>query len=215
MLQIATKGVAKSSDRQRTSVPTIKQLQQRLWDQRHAGSNCPVCGRRVRLYDRALNQAQGVFLVRLVILYVTHSGFYHARDVQAVSVAGHRAPPLGGDYSHLVSWGLIEADPRRPKSGYYRPTAEGIAFVRGETEVPSHIRKGNSPLLVDAEGFLDKTVTISDVLGTAFNFSDLTAAADDTSPWKASKPNAWRRSKNNRTRPKLQIARRRRDVSDE
>ena len=132
------------------------------------GSDCPCCGRLVKLYKRKLHAEMARFLTNLVNAYQKEPRYYSTREL----LPG--AAKAATDGSFLIHWGLIEKLQGKNKSGakagMYRPTADGIEFAHNRLAVASHIF-----LLVNKfQGFSKSTTFISDV--ESFNFHELMRA---------------------------------------
>lgn len=102
-----------------------------VWAELDRGTFCPCCQRSARRYPRPLHAEMAVFLVRLVRAFDQDKVWWHLRDLLP---GGDQAPKASTDGSYLVLWGLVKRHPER--TGLYRPTPAGIAFVRGRTTVP-------------------------------------------------------------------------------
>lgn len=135
-----------------------------------AGVECPCCGQFAKLYPRKLYADQAAWLIWLVR---RHTEIMGAGD-EAGWVPVTESPVRGGDYAKVAHWGLCELRPKdqgdnKRTSGLWRPTSDGILFVRGQLLVPSHV------LLFDNEvrGRSKDLVSIRDVLGEKFDYHEL------------------------------------------
>ena len=95
------------------------------------GAWCPCCQRTARRYPRRLHAEMAAFLVRLVKAYEGQKRWFHLREVLP---GGDEVPKASTDGAYLTAWGLVKRHPDR--TGFYRPTPAGVAFVRGRTTVP-------------------------------------------------------------------------------
>jgi hypothetical protein len=149
-----------------------------------AGTTCPCCGLYVRRYRRALGASQAAWLCWLVRAWEQDPRWYEANECRSVN-----GFVVGGDYAKVVYWGLAECKPaeegepeRARNSGPWRPTEKGIAFVRSETNVWSHVYifDGQIDRAMGREGFAGNLLLIRDVLGTRFDYDALMGG---TSRW--------------------------------
>lgn len=129
------------------------------------GANCPCCGQMTKVYRRALNANMARLLI---VLYRDHGQEW---------VHASKAGDGTGDLAKLRYWGYVETN--KPTagvpSGWWRVTAAGVAFVRGDVQAVRHA------LVFDGKciGFADSndTVTVHDALGDHFDYGDLMSAA--------------------------------------
>lgn len=149
-----------------------------------SGTLCPCCGQDVKLYPRKLYADMAAWLIWLVgrSFEVAAHDRAVSRDVPGIVPVQSRGwvrasehPTAGGDYGKLAHWGLAELRPKDPAdrtrrtSGWWIPTEKGVAFVRGQILVPSHVMLFNS----EVRGFSDEQVSIQQALGEKFSYSDL------------------------------------------
>lgn len=142
---------------------TVEEAKQELRDNWENGANCECCGQFVKLYRRKLSSSMARTLINM---YNAKADFnwVHRNNFKAVS----------NDYSYLRYWGLIqekklEYNSEKKNSGYWGITNKGREFVKGNSRVPSHIRLFNQKFY----GFEGKEVTITDCLGSKFNYNEL------------------------------------------
>lgn len=142
---------------------TVEEAKQELRDNWENGVNCECCGQFVKLYRRKLSSSMARTLINM---YNAKADFnwVHRNSFKAVS----------NDYSYLRYWGLIqekklEYNSEKKNSGYWGITNKGREFVKGNSRVPSHIRLFNQKFY----GFEGKEVTITDCLGSKFNYDEL------------------------------------------
>lgn len=110
---------------------SLASAHQQVWAELDKGVFCPCCQRNARRYPRPLHAEMATFLVRLVRAAETTKRWLHLREILP---GGSTAPKASTDGSYLVLWGLVKRHPER--TGLYRPTPAGVAFVRGRTTVP-------------------------------------------------------------------------------
>lgn len=134
--------------------------------------DCPCCGQLCRVYRRRLHAEMALNLLRLVVEHAKRgSGAYlHVREFVR---GGAQAGKASTDASYLVHWGLVEREPE--SRGLYRPTEAGVAFVRGELAVPSHLSIYNNRRV----GQSRKLITIRAAFGRSFDYDELMRAAPE------------------------------------
>jgi hypothetical protein len=128
------------------------------------GCRCPACDQHVKLYKRGLNAG----MARALILIsrgpkIDANGWV---DIKSIDVRG-------GDYAKLRYWELIEQRPnedqKKKDSGIWRVTQKGLKFISDQIRVPSHAHVYNDRV----RGWSDNDVNIRQVLGKAFDYSQL------------------------------------------
>jgi hypothetical protein len=127
-----------------TTVAAKLWLHQRL----RKGAPCPCCNQKAGVYKRSLRPPM------MSVLRIMHA---HLRELGLAPDAWIEVPRLlreykdrkdkkdkgvkyaaaGGDYAKLRFFNLLEADPTR--SGFFRLTSHGHAFVEGTAKSPSHV----------------------------------------------------------------------------
>ncbi len=130
---------------------------------------CPCCGRKGKVYKRKLNSGMARMLIRF---YEVHfrlpcQEWVHVHDLFGGFGQKHR------DWPVLRLWGLLERKDKRTDkenaSGFWKLTAKGRAFVRGEGEVPKHVFMYNRQKVDES----DERITIRQALGDAFDYAEL------------------------------------------
>lgn len=145
----------------------------RDWLREHvdAGACCPLCTQFAKVYPRTLTAAIARVLIRM----------WHAGAGEWVYLPAIRS--AGQDEAIARHFGLIEQypDARRPdgssRVGWWRLTAEGVAFVEGRHRIPRRARIYNNRRL----GFVDELdlVDVREVLGKQFSYAELMARPED------------------------------------
>jgi hypothetical protein len=102
--------------------------------QRENGVECPCCGRYVRVYQRKLNSGMALAFSKLCRIHLRD-------DKRAVHAREVCEPTKNRDFSQLRFWDLMEELPKSEDqhgrtSGYWLPTAKGLAFYYGSIRVP-------------------------------------------------------------------------------
>lgn len=151
--------------------PTLSEARLRYRAALPKGSRCPCCDRYGQSYIRKLNSGMAAALIWLVAKAqeLTKDEWI---DVPKEAPRGVLAKAR--DFTILRYWGLIERpgseDGRKKHPGLWRPTSDGIAFVRGERNAPSHVVVYNDQV----ERF-EGTTTIAGALGERFRYDELLA----------------------------------------
>jgi len=137
------------------------------------GTHCPLCNRFIKRYKRKMNSGMSR---SLIWLYEEHND----TGKRWIDV-GECAPTFvrrSNEISRLSLWGLVKEKPLsgddKKSSGMYRITNDGEDFVRGKTEVPSHVFLVNNVV----EGFSEGTISIRESLGDKFSYSELMGFID-------------------------------------
>ena len=134
----------------------------------YAGGYCPCCVQRVQLYPRKVYGAVAVFLIWLVRT-CEDGGWASLRD--APILQGRRG---GGDKDKLKFFGLAEekpndTDPKKKSSGFWRPTAKGIQFVRNQITIAKTAWGYNG----QCWGYSKEQVTIQEALGAKYDYREV------------------------------------------
>lgn len=126
--------------------------------------DCPTCGQHAKVYKRTITSSMAYALIQMYRAKGDEHGWFHLP-----SVVGH-----GGDAAKLAYWNFIEpkggerADGSK-RTGWWRITFDGEAFVRGTLFVRRYVHVYNGAVL----GKSGHTITIRDALGTRFNYDAL------------------------------------------
>lgn len=150
-----------------------------LGERVEGGEACPCCTQFAKVYARTITSSMAYALI--CIYHHAASGgpewFHVPSYLSRVARLGPTA--RGGDWAKLTAWGLLEeAEGRRddnsPRTGVYRITDAGKAFVRGETSLPrwAVFYDGRVLRLDDSQ-----VGTITDALAKRFNYAELMATA--------------------------------------
>ena len=139
------------------------------------GATCPCCGQFVKLYKRSLNSSMAVALLLIHKHYMRNpgDGFIHVPSYLSSCVS--TATVRGGDWAKLQYWGLIESDKEKredgsKRSGYWKITPSGTAFVLGDIRVAKYVYLYNSkPTGMQCH----EDVSIYEALGKKFNYQEL------------------------------------------
>lgn len=127
------------------------------------GAECPCCTQFAKVYRRKINSG----MARALISQWCAAGqdLVHTKALWL---------PFSKEAAQLQWWGLIAQDetPRDDggQSGWWRITDLGAGFVRRRVEVPKYAHVYDGRLLrLDTS----QTVSITDCLGTRFNYEEL------------------------------------------
>jgi hypothetical protein len=129
--------------------------------------DCPVCGRHAQIYRRKFHSSMALQLIRM---YQLGGGkeYIHASKLIVAGVSG------SGDFSKAKYWDLIFPKPttdneESKSNGFWILSDKGEQFVRGEIRIPREV------LVFDdkVEGISTETISITEALGTKFNYQEL------------------------------------------
>lgn len=145
---------------------TIEEARQFVESNRKEGCKCPACDQFCKEYNYNLNLSIALALIKLYKFHQDGTTWVHV-NTQLRQVSG-------GYFSLAKWWGLIvqkkkDGDESKRVSGYWALTRKGIDFVEGKLAVPSYVEMYNGEVL----GFSEYNMTISDCLGSKFNYRDL------------------------------------------
>ncbi len=158
------------------STTTIEQA--KMWLRAHTGKGgqCPCCHQRVQFYRRTLTTSMAYALIVIDTHFRTSPEWLHVP--QYLTEVGADEAARGGDYAKLKDWGFIEPQPGKraddsSRTGFWRITESGKAFVRGEIRAPKIIEMYNQR--PTGRSVSDETVSIQEALGTRFDYTKLMA----------------------------------------
>ncbi len=168
-------------------VTTLAEAQAYIKVRAQNGTACPCCTQEVKVVEKAIHpfMARTLIILHLHYLKEPNTKWVHVNSHLDSVALFHGIPLRGGDWPKLVMWGLIEEIPKTEKTedgkrvGYYRLTPKGVSFAKGETKVPraALIYAGRVLGLTS-----DRDVSIQDVLGKDFNYTDLLAGKFSDAP---------------------------------
>jgi hypothetical protein len=144
---------------------TLKDAQDVLRELLDEGAKCPCCTQFAKVYRRKIHATAAS---KLIAMYRSAGReWFHA-----LTVAGAHSP----DAVKARYWGLLEEDQATredgsKRTGWWRFTDKGVAWVKNETAVPkyAHLYDGRCLRLSG------DNVTIRDALGSKFNYNELMA----------------------------------------
>jgi hypothetical protein len=142
-------------------ITTLAEAKELLRSEMDKGAICPCCNQSVKMYRWKISAKIGAVLI----------AFYHQRNKWI-----HPLNDLGvnsGDYAKLRHFGLIVSSDHieedKKASGLWTITPRGIAFVEDRLTIHEKVKLYNNA----AYGFEGSQVTIHDVLGSSFSYSEL------------------------------------------
>ncbi len=152
--------------------------QAKVWLREHTkkGAECPCCRQRVQFYRRTLTSAMAHALIVIERHFRTNQDWLHVP--KHLTAVGAKEASRGGDYAKLRDWDLIEPRPGErddssTRTGFWKITSKGVAFVRGEIRVPKIIEIYNQHPTGNDVG--PGTISIQEALGTDFDYAKLMA----------------------------------------
>jgi hypothetical protein len=133
---------------------------------------CPSCGQTVKLYRRTIHST----MARQLIAIYRKGGTYRRAWVEVPELIKGMRGAGGGDYAKAAYWSLIEQRPGvredgSARTGWYRVTIQGEAFVRGLLKAQRFALVFNGQV----HGFDGPLVNIRQCLGKKFDYNDLMA----------------------------------------
>ena len=144
---------------------TLNDARQIILEGRDKGVECPCCGKYVKNYSRSFNESMARSLMWLEKAWQnTGRTWVNIPD---------QAPRWLVRTNQLATtrwWWLAESDPDRPLKGMWRPTEEGINFVKGLTRIPTKAVTYNGEVI----GMSENKVSINQVLGIPFDRTETT-----------------------------------------
>lgn len=143
---------------------TLEEARQWLRERITDGEKCPCCTQLAKVYKRKINSGMAAALIN----QWNHVGtdMAHTRDLWL---------PFSKEAAQLQWWGLVEQDQQLRDdggaSGRWRITGQGVRFIRKQLVVPKYARVYDGRNL----GLFGDLVSITDSLGSKFNYSELMA----------------------------------------
>lgn len=136
------------------------------------GVDCPCCGQLVKLYEYPLNNSIALTMMKMYRIHMIEGKSW-------IHVQKEINPSSGGYFSLAKWWGLMVGQAKdenddKKYSGYWGLTKKGIAFVRGEIDVPKAVKIFNSNLI----GFSEERINIKESLSKKFSYSELMKGTD-------------------------------------
>lgn len=132
------------------------------------GVDCPCCNQLAKVYHRTINATMARWMIALYHKSQADPRWYRIREPWSLKILGGT-----GDAAKLSYWKLIEEglndDPDKRKSGLWRLTPTGLAWVRGECSVEKVAHVYNAEVV----GFEGGPWTVVDALGKKFSYPDL------------------------------------------
>lgn len=134
------------------------------------GCICPCCNRINKLYPRTLNNTIARMLFGLVEAFQESQDWVHVRNIPWGTVDARAG---GGDLGKLVLWELaieeINDDPDKGRSGFWKPTPWGLAFLHNQLRVPRIAFVYQN----EVQSYSTDTVSIVEALGKLFSYAEL------------------------------------------
>lgn len=148
---------------------TLAQARAKLRQLVEEGEQCPTCTQFAKVYRRKIHASMAAALIAIYRATVMGSGEW----IEISKVLPHKQV---ADAAKLRYWGLVEEEPAvrsdgSERTGFWRITIKGIAFVRDQGVVPKYARLYDGRCL----GMDGDMVKISDCLGKKFDYGELMA----------------------------------------
>lgn len=153
---------------------SLEEAKSWLRDQVDDGARCPCCTQHAKVYKRALYAS---IARELMLLWrETGTNFGHWPTIHGTARKSLRLGAQGTALPKAAYWALIEDSdvPREDggRAGWWRVTAKGDAFCRGQITVPKYARVYDGRCL----GLIGEPIGIHEALGEKFNYEELMAA---------------------------------------
>ncbi len=140
------------------------------------GTACPVCNQYVKMYRKSIDAASAKCLITLYNL-----DFYKpSREWWHISSEIKAPHSVGGNFAKLSYWGLIEQRPKKAgeksskrTTGMWKITQQGKDFVSLNVTLPKYVKLYNGVSYGLEEGEDKKSLSIMDVLGNRFDYTEL------------------------------------------
>lgn len=137
---------------------------------RPQGTTCDLCQRYIKVYKRKINHNMARWLIGLVNRYVA--------EPRWISVAEPWSKRIDSrENAKFIHWDMVEEKPKdadetnKRTSGFWKPTAVGVRFVRRQCAVPCYKFLYKNELIFE-EG---PQITIIDALDDKFDYEELMA----------------------------------------
>lgn len=137
----------------------------------NAGTICPACKQRVEIYTRPFNRSYARNL-RAMYVHQTRTG---EEWIDVPFLLAGCGLGRGNDGAQPARWGLIEAQGGERadgsnRTGVYKLTPTGIAFVEGRTRIRKFVRVYNGRTLKCND---ETTISFAEALGEPFDYAAL------------------------------------------
>jgi len=151
-----------------TDENTIKDAKWFLRNNWVAGTKCPCCSQNVKLTPTKIDPPMAMWLKALVDEYERTNDWVDLKTMEKL------VKQRNGNYAKLRHWKLIESnkvntDVKKRRSGQWKPTDTGIAFVNMQLSVPERVFLYNSTAYKCSEQF----VNFTDCAKSEFDFREL------------------------------------------
>jgi len=133
------------------------------------GATCPCCKQFAKLYHRPFNSGMAHSLIWLVRAFTEtkHDGYIHVPSMCTRAVMRNR------EFDKLALHGVAETiqseDPTVRSSGYWRPTALGIAVVKAGGTIHKSLDVYNGKIVSRSAAMIG----IREALGQKFDYEEL------------------------------------------
>jgi hypothetical protein len=144
---------------------TLEEAKRYFQDNLEEGLNCPCCSRWGKVYRWSLYRTA----IKLLVNMYEAGGTTKFVETRSIKGEGQ------GDASRLRHWGLAEQESKaRPdggKSGFWRCTDTGEAFLLGDLALPKYVHVYNG----EAKFFSGPEIKVEEALGLNFNYNNMMA----------------------------------------
>lgn len=144
---------------------TLGEAKELLRERLDEGDRCPCCTQRAQVYPRAVHSSMARGLIKLYRRQPV--GSYH-------EILLFMSRNELGDFAKFVYWDLVAEQPSirddgSTRTGFWKITPAGVAFVEGTLTIAKYARVYDGRCL----GLAGPQVSIRDCLGQKFNYAAL------------------------------------------
>jgi hypothetical protein len=140
----------------------------RIWEVMAAdkGGHCPCCDRFGKVYSTQISAVMAKSLLWMASK--------HGEEWVNMPEKAPRWITRSNSFNKLKNWGLVSPMPvdqtdKTKSSGFWRVTAIGMKFAKGETKMPKYAFTYNDSVLK----LSDETIHIQDCFGKKFNYAEV------------------------------------------
>jgi hypothetical protein len=159
--------------------PSLEDARQWLRERAYKGADCPCCKQFAKVYRRKITSSMAyaaILIYRHFSNGATDEWLHVPSFLNSVGLKPRVAAAIRGDWAKLEHWGMLEPQPGvrddgSTRTGYYRITPMGRAFVERRLRVKKYIYIYNGMAL--AKPVSDELVDIDEALGEKFSYQEL------------------------------------------
>lgn len=147
---------------------TLLEAQERMLTMALQGSDCPCCGRNMRIYKRKIYRP--VAEAMLEAYSKCRTEWFHKPSV----VRGETSANKGGDFLKLRYWGFIKRyearrDDGSKRNGFWCITPAGADFITGKIDAPKYVYEFDG----ECVAFSTERTTFAECYGEGFVYREI------------------------------------------